>query len=725
MPYDPATCAFLESAERSNPNAVARLNGLPFEVRFGQAARSEMMVSTTGILQVNINNQNSRDVRRVQAQQQQQQMIQVQVPPNAFPGMRVQARIPDGRTIEVPIPAGAMPGHVISVAIPAQAPPPQMPMIGSPPRMPMGPQMPTMQHGPQMPTMPQQYARSQQPGGFVPRGPMPAPQPIGGGGGAVGALWTQLEMRDCQEIVGPALNEQGPAVFVEKPMDGTRRTIVHKACCFGRLETLKAIGAVLQPVGRAALCNFQDAAGKRGIDHAAERGHPHVVKWLLDHGAPVGMAQSLGAQHPAVAALFGGGAPPAPQGGAVNAARALASPAPDEPTNPVPDDELTAFLREWGLQQYEEGLRGIGVDDVRTLGTFGDHELKGIANEMGMNFGHGHKFADACKQVKEKTHDSPGMGDSATQQLLEKMKAIERQGQQRDQAIANVTQGLQHIDETQQDLAVGLHHIDETTTKTAQSVEQMKAMLGEVVAKTRGQTRLLADLCAGTTECPKLVWMARDDQTGIASWISPSAWYGKKVRIQFVCPVSMKVGTSAGFELTLPKDWMKKYGVALNVSLGVLRMAMQVGAAAMGCHHCEIADMSVDRARLKNADDLFNEVTKGLDKEQQDALEKGAPLGKQLAEASFQMLLRDIQNEHGENPDFGLVRVVCDKSPNEGVEWVHPDCVDAFREKGVSLLRPPNISRRRDMLYATPSNARGSSFSASNGLEVLLSGSGV
>ena len=73
---------------------------------------------------------------------------------------------------------------------------------------------------------------------------------------------------------------------------------------------------------------------------------------------------------------------------------------------------------------------------------------------------------------------------------------------------------------------------------------------------------------------------------------------------------------------------------------------------------------------------------------QQAALEKGAPLGKQLAEASFQMLLRDIMKEHGEHPNFGLVKVVCDKSPNEGVEWVHPDCVEALREKGLSLLRP-------------------------------------
>ena len=122
-PYDAATCAFLESAEQANPNAIVQLQGLPFQVRFGQNARSQKMVSSTGILQVNVNTENSRDVRRVAPMQpQQQQMVQVQVPPNAYPGMHVQARIPDGRTINVPIPAGVMPGQIISVAVPAPAP---------------------------------------------------------------------------------------------------------------------------------------------------------------------------------------------------------------------------------------------------------------------------------------------------------------------------------------------------------------------------------------------------------------------------------------------------------------------------------------------------------------------------------------------------------------------------------------------------------------------------
>ena len=52
----------------------------------------------------------------------QQQIVQIQVPPNSYPGMPVQVRMPDGRIVNVSIPAGAMPGQLISVAVPAPAP---------------------------------------------------------------------------------------------------------------------------------------------------------------------------------------------------------------------------------------------------------------------------------------------------------------------------------------------------------------------------------------------------------------------------------------------------------------------------------------------------------------------------------------------------------------------------------------------------------------------------
>ena len=67
----------------------------------------------------------------------------------------------------------------------------------------------------------------------------------------------------------------------------------------------------------------------------------------------------------------------------------------------------------------------------------------------------------------------------------------------------------------------GLHHIDQTTMQTQQSVEQMKAMMKEVVSATRGQTRLLMDLCSDAVECPRLVWMAQEQQSGLVKFFTP------------------------------------------------------------------------------------------------------------------------------------------------------------------------------------------------------------
>ena len=52
----------------------------------------------------------------------QQQIVQIQVPPNSYPGMPVQVRIPDGRIVSVPIPHAVDAGQIINVAVPAPAP---------------------------------------------------------------------------------------------------------------------------------------------------------------------------------------------------------------------------------------------------------------------------------------------------------------------------------------------------------------------------------------------------------------------------------------------------------------------------------------------------------------------------------------------------------------------------------------------------------------------------
>merc|ERR1712159_383861 len=125
--YDNATASILEAAVRSNPNAVVRLPGIPFEVRFGAAARSARIQQPppTGALQVNIHNENSRVVRRrpagsvapPPAPPAYQQPQQYQAPPPPVPQRPVQMAMPAG-TFPVLVPAGHGPGMQLMVRAP-------------------------------------------------------------------------------------------------------------------------------------------------------------------------------------------------------------------------------------------------------------------------------------------------------------------------------------------------------------------------------------------------------------------------------------------------------------------------------------------------------------------------------------------------------------------------------------------------------------------------------
>ena len=691
-PYGAQEVQIFEQNRMANPNAVIRLPNAPFEVRFGQSARSAKMPTPpdTGIVQVNVNNENTRVVRRrEEGAGAGQATVQIRVPENAAPGATIQASIPDGRVIKVTIPPGVLPGGLVTVAVPPAQPtaPAMSPQQLQPP---MAAQQ--LQQQQQQAMMAQ--AQAQQQAAMMvaqqqqQRGAMLAPQGMmaaAPGQSPLQALWAAVEVREAGDLVAAALREGGPDGLARLPVDvAQQRTMVHKVCAFGRLQTLLALVDAVSATDatgacRAAVRDQPDGDGKRGLEHAVQRGHLDVVRWFVTvTKAPLLNAAALAAPGTPVAAFLAQVQPTTIPGQRLAAARAL-----DASTNPDLGC-LTTWLDDLDLEQYEADLRHIaGVDDVRTLACMEEDQLNGLAAEVGMKYGHKIKFLDACRAVRNPTVAAPQAVDAGVAEaLMAKLSHLE--------------QGMQAIDAhgAAQATAIleGLHHIDDTTTKTAADVAAVKAALGEVVDATRGQTRLLMDLCSDATECPKLVWMAREQEGTLTKWLTPSSWYGKPVRVQFVCPASMQVATSGddgrGYRVVLPKDWIKKWGVAVNLSLTVLRVAMVAGAAAMGCYHACMPDMTIDRASLRTADELYEEVNKGLDPHQREALDKGTPEVKALSEAAFQMLRGELEKQDPGLNNTGLVKVVGGAGAALCTEWVHPDVVDEFRAKGAAMLRP-------------------------------------
>ena len=684
--YGPGECAMLEQARAVNPNAVVRLPNLPFEIRFGDCARSGKMPTPpeTRILQVNVHNDNSRVVRRNDGAAA---TVQVRVPPNAVGGCSIQTALPDGRVINVALPIGVSPGQVITVAVPPQR---YAPVAALPRPQPAAPT-----------TMMTDGARARPTAG---RPSAPS---------SVAKLWGEIEVRDAPDLVGGALAEGGPGGLVAVPRE-QGRTVLHKCCAFGRVETLSAIAAATlanDPTGalRVALRDQVDAAGYRGVDHAAERGHADVVRWFVEVArAPVGRAASvargpakdyLDQTHSAATVQARIRGLQARDGGASRVSSRIAEAKTlDSRLNDLGD--LSAWLGGLDLGRYEDDLRAVaGVDDVRTLACMDDGMLEGVAAEAGMKYGHRIKFLDACAAARAPPAAAaappPGGGD-ANAAILAKLATIEAGlktvDAKQDAAATADAAAAGATAAALADVSAGLHAIDATTTATQQSVADLTAMLEGVVAATRGQTRLLMDLASGAVDCPKLVWIAREEEGGVKKLLSPSAWYGNKVRVQFLCPVTLRVARCGpdgrGYSLTLPRDWIKKYGVAVNVGLGVLRAAMQVGAVAMGCYHAKIPGMSVDTARLATCEALYEEINKGLDPAEREALAEGKPECKALTETSFQLLKAEIERLDPTLQYLGLVKVVGGAGADLCTEFVHPDVVDDFRAKGAALLKP-------------------------------------
>lgn len=129
---------------------------------------------------------------------------------------------------------------------------------------------------------------------------------------------------------------------------------------------------------------------------------------------------------------------------------------------------------------------------------------------------------------------------------------------------AQVASGFADV---QRDVQTGFAGVDEKLTAVASSIEQMSAALER---NQRATCAMLAALLTGEHSCPRfVVVLPAQPPAGwgrkMLKWSKMKNWVNKTVTVHFVCPVTLECA-GAGYELTLPKDWVTKYGPALQVS---------------------------------------------------------------------------------------------------------------------------------------------------------------
>jgi hypothetical protein len=114
---------------------------------------------------------------------------------------------------------------------------------------------------------------------------------------------------------------------------------------------------------------------------------------------------------------------------------------------------------------------------------------------------------------------------------------------------------------------------------------ELGAQVSQLAQGVSANSSMLGSLLQGEHDCPRwLVVVPKPPPKTAAKraleLLHPKSWLlNRSVVLHFVCPVTMRA-VGAGFELQLPKDWVKKYGPAIRVGLTMLKLGAGVGRLA-------------------------------------------------------------------------------------------------------------------------------------------------
>ena len=191
------------------------------------------------------------------------------------------------------------------------------------------------------------------------------------------------------------------------------------------------------------------------------------------------------------------------------------------------------------------------------------------------------------------------------------------------------------------------------------------------------QRRMVQQLIVGELDCPRLPWLQPASeklrQKVAARLTSAKAWYTDRYRLFFICPVTLTLAETndgKGYEVTLPKKWVSKYGAAIKVTIQVLRIAAATG---------HIVGLPIPR--LPSAKDVISNVEAQAIDALNEALEldetavstSGSKLAalKPVTGAAYRALRELVHKLDPTLQKCGLEKA--GPSPDGKYEWVKPD----------------------------------------------------
>jgi len=204
-----------------------------------------------------------------------------------------------------------------------------------------------------------------------------------------------------------------------------------------------------------------------------------------------------------------------------------------------------------------------------------------------------------------------------------------------------------------------------------------------------------------------------------ADYSKPETWFQNKVKVYFLCPISMEIPVGAdgellGYELKEPKNWVRKYGPALLLAWKIARVAAKAVPGGVNLPSLELCEeMLIKKDTSGFLDNMQKavlcelEANKGtptgsafLAKECMDHFAKLASSEQSIPASYTEYALKAYDGiiKELEDPQFkksGLVLATCLKDGS--TEFVHPDIISVYEEHGKKCFKmdPVEIKQER------------------------------
>jgi hypothetical protein len=274
--------------------------------------------------------------------------------------------------------------------------------------------------------------------------------------------------------------------------------------------------------------------------------------------------------------------------------------------------------------------------------------------------------------------------------------------------------------------------------RSAMQLLRDNTQLQRVVVKVQAHDRALHKIVGKTAECPKVVWFY-PKRPELRDWLSSpmKCLLQAPLMMVVVCPVTFCVvpcgPDGVGWEVAMPKKWVKEWGPAILFSIYVLQAAVVAGRVvgiplppmpdvgamkeALGLKGMLGSAFSkgVNQANLSDSLSSFAETTKealDLNPKLQSLCEglkqpTAAAEGGQALPAHLPMhLVGDAYKSihtyltTGENSKLGKLedqlrgRMERVMAPDGDIEWVSVEGKEAWLQKHATIVRPPLVPQQ-------------------------------